>query len=41
MYMLFARLEVIVYANLMLDVGLTREEVAQEIGSGWRLERLP
>jgi hypothetical protein len=35
---LVARLEVILYANLMLDLGMTDLEVAKAIGSGWRLD---
>jgi len=33
-----ARLEVILYANLMLDLALGPGEVAEAIGSGWRLD---
>lgn len=36
--LLVARLEVILYANLMLDLGMTDREVAKAIGSGWRLD---
>jgi ApeA N-terminal domain 1 len=35
---LVAHLEVILYANLMLDLGMTDLEVAKAIGSGWRLD---
>ena len=35
--LLVARLEVILYANLMLDLGMSDLEVATAIGSGWRL----
>jgi hypothetical protein len=36
--LLVARLEVILYANLMLDLGMSDLEVAGAIGSGWRLD---
>jgi ApeA N-terminal domain 1 len=36
--LLVARFEVILYANLMLDLGMTDLEVATAIGSGWRLD---
>jgi len=36
--LLVARLEVILYANLMLDLGMRNHEVAKAIGSGWRLD---
>jgi hypothetical protein len=36
--LLVARLEVILYANLMLDLGMSDVEVATAIGSGWRLD---
>ena len=36
--LLVARLEVILYANLMLDLGMSDLEVAAAIGSGWRLD---
>ena len=36
--LLVARVEVILYANLMLDLGMSHSEVAAEIGSGWRLD---
>lgn len=36
--LLVARLEVILYANLMLDLGMTDLELAKAIGSGWRLD---
>jgi hypothetical protein len=36
--LLVARLEVLLYANLMLDLGMSDLEVATAIGSGWRLD---
>jgi hypothetical protein len=36
--LLVAHLEIILYANLMLALGMTDLEVAKAIGSGWRLD---
>lgn len=36
--LLVTRLEVILYVNLMLDLGMSDLEVAGAIGSGWRLD---
>lgn len=39
--MLLERLRLMLYVNPMLDIGLTAEEIARGISSGWRHERLP
>lgn len=38
---LVRRLTVVLYVNLLLDLGLTPDGARQVIGSGWRLEGLP
>jgi hypothetical protein len=41
MVLLVRRLIVVLYINLLLDLGLDDEAAARVIGSGWRLEGLP
>lgn len=38
---LVRRLTVVMYVNILLDLGLNEEAAAHVIGSGWRLEGLP
>jgi len=41
MVLLVRRLIVVLYVNMLLDLGLDEEAAARVIGSGWRLETLP
>jgi hypothetical protein len=38
---LVRRLVIVMYVNLLLDLGLDQDATAKVIGSGWRLEGLP